>query len=216
MDLGLGNLADVKGFVLPKSIVDTMYDSVLSIIAKGIAGRFETYCNRKFGRVADDEVIFSANRSTYVVPRYPLENVSAMELRPTINDNWQDVLDTLIQIEEKSGLLYFGGAIGGDSMVLLRCTYTGGYWYETLEPLDADGIATVGYPSAMPDGAAPVPDDLKDAWLKQCLHEFELKDRLLPEGLANEASKSKTNWRLDQMVLMPEVENAIAQYRRFI
>ena len=218
MDLGLGTLNDVKQFVLPALYLenkDTQYDSVLGVIAKSVAGRFEKYCDRKFGRVVGDQCKFDANRSMYVLPRYPVEVLTALELRAVLIDDWSDVLNTVIQMDETAGIIKFGGWMS-DSLVQMRATWTGGYWYETQEPLQPDGVTpNPDYPSTMPEGATPLPDDLKGAWLNQIHHEFQLKDQLLPEGVANGAQKSRLNWRLDQAVLLPEVQNVIEQYRRY-
>jgi hypothetical protein len=224
MDLGLGNLATVKNFVLPAAIVgDTSYDGVLAAIASGIAGRFQSYCNRRFARVVNDISRFPANRSHYYLPRYPFETVASLTLRATAQDPWSDVTSAIIQKDELIGLIDFY-VILADEMSLLQCTYTGGFWYETKEPTDA------GYPTAQPGGqynpssnptgsfgltdpiyGAP---SLQEAWLIQCLHEFQSKDRLLPEGLADR-TKSRSDLRFEQMQLLPEVQNAIGQYRRY-
>jgi hypothetical protein len=227
MDLGLGNLDTVKRFVLPPLTLetgDTQYDAVLATLALGIAKRFETYCDRKFGRMANAVATFNANRSMYILPRYPLETVTSLTLRATAQDDWTDVTNLIVQQNEETGMLYFGTFIA-ESIVLMQCTFTGGYWYETKEPTD------VGYPTAQPGGQFdPIANPtgsfglldpnygavaLQQAWLSQLLHEFELKDRLLPTGLVGEGQKSRLNWRLDQSVLLPEVENAITQYRRY-
>jgi len=208
MDLGLGNFADVKGFVLTQGLqLDTQWDGVLQVIAGGIAERFSKYCNRKFARVVNDVATFDANRTHYHLPRYPLEIVTKVELRATYQDPWDDITNTIVQVDEAIGQVFFGVFLA-DSLVMMRCTYTGGYWYDITEPGD------MGHPVAIPSGATPVPPDLKGAWLMQCLHEFQCKDRLLPVGLAD-AVKSRTDARFEQMQLLPEVQNAIEQFRRY-
>jgi hypothetical protein len=215
MDLGLGNLDDVKQFVLPPAIIgDTQYDKVLSVIAGGIAQAFETYCNRKFSRVVNDQVTFDAMRKFYLTPRFPFEAYSMVELRSTNTDAWEDITTAVVQDDPSIGWIYFGCFVG-DPICLVRLTYTGGFFYETQEPLLADGTANPAYPTAVPAGSYPVPPSLKNAWLLQCLHEFELKDRLLPSGLVGEGQKSRLNWRLDQLVLLPEVQNRIQQFIRY-
>jgi len=208
MDLGLGNLADVKNFVLPEAIVaDTQYDSVLQTIASGIAERFNKYCNRKFARVAGEQVTFDAQRTFYLTPRFPFETLTKLELHATTTDVWDDITTAIVQSDPAIGWIYFGCFLG-DPICLVRLTYTGGFFYETKEPTDE------GYPTAVPAGSTPVPPDLKGAWLMQCLHEFQCKDRLLPTGLAD-AVKSRTDLRFEQMQLLPEVQNAISQFRRY-
>lgn len=220
MDLGLGNFADVKGFVLPQALQnDASYDSVLQVIARGVAERFQSYCNRKFARVVGDVCRFTANRTHYYLPRYPFETVTKLEMRATAQDPWVDITDTIIQMDETIGLIDFFVTMA-DATSLMQCTYTGGFWYETLEPTDADGNPTEGYPSVKPESAIALIDPVKgalslqQAWLMQVLHEFEVKDRLLPTGLSDGA-KTHVASRIEQMQLLPEVENLLAQYRRY-
>jgi hypothetical protein len=215
MDLGLGNLADVKGFVLPEAIrADMQYDAVLQVIASGIAERFSKYCNRKFSRVVDELVTFDAMRTFYLVPRFPFEVITKLEIRATTTDAWDDITTAIVQSDPAIGWIYFGCFIG-DPICLVRCTYTGGFFYEAQEPLLADGVtANPAYPTAAPAGSFPVPPDLKGAWLMQTLHEFQCKDRLLPVGLVD-ATKSRSDLRFEQMQLLPEVQNALDTYRRY-
>ncbi len=224
MDLGLGNLDTVRKYVLPATMQqDTQWDSVIAAIALGVARRLESYCNRKFGRFENDVAQFNSNRSMYILPRYPIETITSLSLRATSTDPWQDVSELILQEDVFDGMLYFGTFIA-ESIVMMRAIYTGGWFYETLEPTDE------GYPTAQPGGAYdPVENedgsfalldprfgaaDLQQAWLMQILHEFELKDRLLPTGLANEKRKA-ANWRLEETQLLPEVQSVVNAYRRF-
>lgn len=223
MNLGLGNLSDVRTFVLPPELNvpgDTQYDSVLGTIAAGIAERFGLYTNRSargtscLGYLANDQALFDAHRTHYWLPRYPVTSLAKLEMCSTVDGAWSDVTSAIIQQDLSIGFLDFGAYLG-DRILQLRCTYTGGYWFETLEPTDANGVATVGYPSAVPSGAALLPASLKSAWLTQVLHEFQLKDRLLPESITGDKGSHKgAAWRLDQMQLLPEVQNVLNQFRR--
>jgi hypothetical protein len=54
---------------------------------------------------------------------------------------------------------------------------------------------------------------LVGAWLMQILHEFQAKDKLLPQGLKE--GMTRHDLRFEQAQLLPEVQNAIEQFRRF-
>jgi len=49
----------------------------------------------------------------------------------------------------------------------VRFTFTGGYFFEQLEPEDE------GYPTVQPPGSAPLPKGLRLAWLNHCRASME-------------------------------------------
>ena len=106
------------------------------------------------GYAANDTVIVDARRTHYFLPRYPVVSIAKLEMQSTSTDPWEDITTTIVQQQLDLGLIEFGCYVG-DPLCLLRCTYTGGYWYETLEPLQTDGVTpTPGYPSTPAAGAA--------------------------------------------------------------
>lgn len=203
MDLGLGNLAEVKAFCLsPDLAADTKYDVVLAQIARGVAGRFDRLTNRKLARAEGAIHAFDADRSFYVLPRYPVEEIAAFEQRATLLDDWEDAMDLILQRDDASGILDFLSQLGVRA-VQFRATWTGGYWFDSSE--DASGV--------LPDGASPVPGELKEAWLMQTLQEFRAKDTELPTGVGS--SKKPAVPRPEAMVLLPEVETTLKGFVRY-
>lgn len=207
MDLGLGTLIEVKRHVLtPALVAATTYDARLSAIAKGVAGQMERFCNRKFARVAGDAFRSPADRSSLVLARYPIEEVTSLEIKFTEDQGWQQLdRSLLVQIANDKGLIQFY-VRPGTYLAQLRVTYTGGFWYETKEPTDN------GYPTAQPAGSTLLPDELKLAWLQQTARVWELMDKL-GTGITKQGGEGAAN--LGQVEMTPEVKQVLLSYRRF-
>jgi len=207
MNLGLGNLSTLKTHLLTAALVSgTDYDTPIANLGKGVAALMEKRCNRVFGRVAADTFEFSADRSHIVLPRYPIEEITKVELRDTLTDGYVDqgaVNDNILNLSESAGLVRFNG-IFGSSDSRIRLTYTGGYFFETLEPAD------VGYPTAVPTGSTALPNDLFFAWLFQCEYVWSQRDKL---GLSI-AEKASTPAAAAGVDLVPLVERTLRDYVR--
>jgi hypothetical protein len=92
---------------------------------------------------------------------------------------------------------------------MVKMTFTGGFFWETLEPEDA------GYPSKAPmtpDGtpADPLPQDLRLAWLLQCRHVWASADKL-GQGMV---TKPNVMSELATMELIPSVKQTLRNYQR--
>lgn len=168
MDLGLGNLIELKRHLMNASTDDTRWDSVIADIGRGAAQGIETYCNRKFGRTSGAIDYFGAEVRHAYLQRYPVESVSEVAVRTDMQTGFV-VEDSTIIInrDDKSGLLVFG-QITRDWTCLIRVTYTGGYWYDTTETETG----------SMPSGATLLPYDVKLAWFLQCRRTWEVVDKL--------------------------------------
>jgi hypothetical protein len=96
----------------------------------------------------------------------------------------------------------------GDFLQRLRVTYAGGYFFETLEPSDE------GYPTAAPEGAAALPDDLQRAWVLQC--QAEMRGTQLLDGGAGAVPSASTGVeKATGMDLQERVKEILKPYRRF-
>lgn len=172
--VGLSNLYLLKTWLLPASLLTgTDYDAQISAIGKGVAGALEKHCNRLFARTASDTFECPANRLHVVLPRYPLDAVPTLEQRDNLTDGYVAVTlnDVVIDYNLKAGLFKFATMPGLDGS-RLKFTYTGGYFFETLEP------SAQGYPTATPSGSTALPDDLLLAWRLQCEHVWTQRDKL--------------------------------------
>jgi hypothetical protein len=208
MNLGLGNLDELKRHLLSESFVSrTDFDAAITIVGRGIAGQFDKYCNRNFERVADAKVEFTADRNHYYLPRYPLEVISSVEQRTSLAEGWVALpTNGIIQnLDETIGLIQFDGQLGHWS-VRLRITYTGGNWFETLEP-DAED-----YPTDQPEGSTALPPDVKLAWLLQAGHVWATMDKL-GTSIAQDDKAASTLSALD---LIPEVKQALDSHKRYM
>ena len=214
MNAGLSNLSTLRQFVLGNSLQsDTRFDNQLLAIGLGLAGVFDAHLNRKLAWQSGETIIFSGDRPDYYLPRAPLANVSKVEMRYFIADAWTDITGQPIAWNPETGLLSFGYTLG--TMPLqVRTTWSGGYWFETLEPDDA------AYPSTIPAeiSAAEIesrkfllPDSLKMAWLLQCQQVWDARDKL-GLGLADKPGNQSA---LDKLELSPLVKQMLQPWVRY-
>jgi hypothetical protein len=206
MNAGFSNLKTLKQTLLPSLKADIGFDQVILALGLGVAAQFGNFCNRKFSRVVGDTAVFSADRCEFVLPRTPLETVSQAELKIKETDGWVVQDSAFIRaIDQGNGIVNTGSTDVGPWFGQVRFTYTGGYFWETLEPDDAN------YPSAVPAGAAVIPADLYQAWLLQCRHLWSLMDKLGTDLLADGSEKSI---RFPEE-FAPTVEKTLGQYIRY-
>lgn len=200
MSIGLGNLAELKAYLLPAAMLQrTDYDTPLSVIGKGVASGFDKFCNRLFQRASGTTETFTADRDHYIVARYPIESVTSIELLDNDSDGWETQdLTGLINTDHSSGRLFFGYTFA-ETFSLGRVTYTGGYW---IDPGDG---------TSQPSGSTAVPDDLKFAWFTQCQHVWASRDKL---GVAI-AKPEQPSSALSQLDLVPSVKACLREYIRY-
>lgn len=200
-DLGLGNRATLKAHVLAATLLEgTDYDTILDAIGLGVARGFDKWCNRKFSRATGDTVTFSANRSHYYLPRFPVEQVSEVALKLDESEGFVVQADAIQNADYTKGFIYFGAVLGHWAGVV-RVTFDGGFWFDTSE--DDSG--------ALPSGASPLPADIQLAWLLQCGHVWDSKDRL-GVGLTEKPGQESA---LAALELIPEAKRLLAPHRRF-
>ncbi len=213
MNAGLSNLITLKSWLLPAGLVAaTTYDVQIAAIGKGVAAELERYCNRKFLRTVADTFECSADLRHQVLPRYPIEALTKIEIRYSLADGWADqgvISDLVWNIAEQAGLVTFP-IRPGFNQARLRFTWTGGYFFETLEPTDG------GYPTAVPSGSFALPADLILAWQLQCEHIWTQRDKL---GLAIGKDVHSENARvipsLAQIELLPTVRAKLVPLIRY-
>lgn len=207
MNAGLSNLATLKAWLLTPALrTGTDYDDEISRIGLGVAAQIEKACNRRFSRAVDYVEIVSADRTHYVTQRYPIETVTTIEVQQVKQDGWAVLPDLIVNEQLAAGLLYFYGQQGWQRG-LIRLTYTGGYWYETVEPTD------VGYPTAMPAGATAIDPDLQLAWLMQCEHVWQQHDKL---GIAiAEKPEQIYSGALAKVRLLDDVREKLQPFMRY-
>lgn len=206
MNLGLGNRTTLKKFLLPGGLAATssqlVPDAAVDALGLGVAGWCEQHCGRKFGRVVGDTAQFEGARLTFVLPRYPVEAVTAVEVRSGLGAAWEarPPADVVAGLDETAGLLRFAAPPTADYGVV-RVTWTGGYWFDTSE--DASGT--------LPAGAVALPADLQLAWLLCCQEVWNKKDKL---GLSLSAA-ADVHVGIAKLELPTGIRQMLAPYRRF-
>ena len=204
MNCGLGNLNELKAWLMPEGIGDE-FDAVLQTLGKAVADQLETACNRTFGRQIDATYEASGDRSLMIVPVYPIETVTSLELQPMHGDPWEDITTAMLGVRSISGMVFLNGPQGRPHS-RLRVTWSGGFWWDDTE--DSTG--------EQPEGSALLPDDLKHAWRQQCAMVWEQRERLgIPLEAPVKSQKVIGVSGLQNIEVLPEVQRVIQHYRRF-
>lgn len=211
VNAGLGNLAELKQFLLARSmsgLTDTANDATLTAIGLGVAGMFAAHCNRDWSYGAANVDEFTANRSFAVARRYPvnMDVVPTMELCTQITNGakvWTPVTDPFLNIAEDRGMFYLGG-YQGNYLSRIRITSAGGYWWLGL---DAE--------TALPTGAAAVPNELKLAWLLQCQALWLVRDDLGIAVAGSSGGSALLGLSLPGYDLVPEVRSLLKDFIRY-
>ncbi|MCX6896325.1 MAG: hypothetical protein NTZ16_12670 [Verrucomicrobia bacterium] len=204
MNSGFSNLTELKAHLLPSAMRSGIaFDTAIAAIGLGVVTAFEQYCNRKFQRTVAATMVCTADRDHCYLDRYPVEALTKTELKADINVGWEQQDGLVLNMNEASGLVYWGAGISF-AWAQLRFTFTGGFFWNTLEPADQ------GYPAALPNGAAALPADLKLAWLMQCEAIWANRDKL-GASVADEPEKHS---KISKVEFTPLVIETLNNYRR--
>lgn len=194
LDAGFSTLAYLKTRILPAGTDDvTDWDEPLSRLGLGVAGRFNSYCNRIFQRVEGQVDEFNAATTAVILRALPVEVINTVQVRVFTGS-----LDTFTagqQLDKKAGLVQFEIA-PGDGTERVVIDYDGGFWLD-----DGD---------AMPTGATPLPDEILEAWVMQCQAWAEARNIFGTIALDKERKPSTS-----AVQIMDEVKEILNPYRRF-
>ena len=208
MNAGFSNLATLKAHLLGEALrASTEFNDVIVALGLGVAGVIERHCNRKFARAVGATDILPADRIQFLLPRFPVEAVTAIDVKSSEAEGWiaQTVTEFAKTIDLRSGIVYReDGPDAGDYSTQVRFTYTGGFFWEQLEPTD------VGYPTAPPAGSNALPHDLRLAWLLQCHDAWRRRDKL-GAGIAQSGDFQSA---LAQCELIPLVKSNLRNFIR--
>lgn len=202
MNLGLGNLTTLKRHLLPESLRNGYeFDDTMADLGKGVAALLEKQMSRKLGREEDATFIGRGAVDHLWLDRYPVESVSAVELKITDSDGWETQSDQPQVSQLDTGYMGFGVVLGAYEN-LIRVTFTGGYWFDDSE----DGSET------LPTGATALPEDIKTAWIVQCRVIWSAFDKL---GTSLVEAKPDVAIALAQTELTPLVRETVARRKRY-
>lgn len=206
MNLGLGNLNELKGQLLAEALrVDTSYDAQITAIGRGAAAAINKHCNRQFERVENATFISPADRTHVILDRFPVESISQVELKTDETTGWEvQTADTIIALKEQSGIVHFGAALG-PSWSELRITYTGGYWFDTTEENN----------DSLPDGAELLPADVKLAWYLHCKTIWQSIDKIGQDIVKTGSSATNNPASVAGLDMAPDVKAMLNQFVRY-
>ena len=184
-------------------IADPQFDFVIQLLGLGVASTFEQFCQRKFCLSSTVES-FGADRVQFILSRTPLLSLDKIEFKQDESTGFVTKdLTFLRTIDQDNGIIYLPDDNDpGDYWSIVRFTYTGGYWWEMLEPDDD------AYPSQNATNAAVLPDDLKQAWLLQCQSLWSQRDKL---GLGI-TDKPEAQTAVAKIELIPLVKQLLGNY----
>ena len=217
MNCGLGNLDRLKQHLLPGTMAgDTRFDAVLQDIGLGVAGLFDTHCNRHLAYQEHAQEIFRGNRSHWYMPSYPVVSFEKVELRFFAADKWTDISGQPLSVNEDSGMLSFGYTLGVDPMQV-RVTWTGGYWFEQLEPTGDVGYrneepALVAACTALDPAKFALPAAIRLAWLLQCREVWNKVDKL-GTGLVDKPDEQSLTGSLELAPMVKETLRGFVRYQ---
>lgn len=202
MNAGLSNLATLKAHLLtPALAASTDYDARIATVGAAMLGLFEQHTGRRITRKVGDTLTLPGGRTVFVLPRLPVESISAIEYREKSSDAWTACTEDLDYYDAESGVVHLTQP-PVSNRGQLRVTWTGGYWFEQAEPADS------GYPTTMPEGATALPAELQAAWLLQCAHAWRVIDQL-GTAISEEPAKAA----LPQIDLVLSVAQQLARWR---
>lgn len=210
MNAGLCNLATLRRHLLGASLGDDRtHDEVLLAIGLGVAAMFEQRTGRRFGYVEEDTIEVTGDRSHFILPRYPIVEVTEVAFRASDAETYAVQTGQPWRSHNAAGIIHFGGELGSfDSY--LRITWTGGFFWETLEPDEE------GYPSAAPDPApVALPADLLAAFLIHCRTVWQTLDKTGMDILKTGSSSQFVTGSLGMLDFAPQVTQTLTDYRRY-
>jgi hypothetical protein len=187
------NLCQLTTLKTRLGITVTDNDAILSAFIKLVSARFERECLRTFERTEDFTQEFSADYIEIPAACFPIESVSAFELKDDELTGWQTQSDTKYLV--RHGCIITLLSPLGSSFQWARVTYTGGH----VLPGDTPG-----------PGQTPLPDDLEQACVEQCASLFQNRERL---GLVRYMEGSSLRV-LDQPDLLPSVRRILETHTR--
>jgi hypothetical protein len=208
MDLGLSNLINLKNRLLPSDFVGgSTYDTLITQLGRGIAYSFEEFCNRKWHRHVGHEDIFTADRTCWIASRFPLETITAVDVKTDEASGWisaGSVNGAIESFNPQTGVIHFPSLLG-DPTTFVRITYTGGYWYDTTE--DNTG--------SLPSGATRLPYSIEEAYYLQAMKVWETIDKQgANTGKSGGGNAGLLGLSLAGLDLVPVVRQTLISFRR--
>lgn len=192
----LAQLTTVKSRLALDSF-DVKDDTLITNFIKLVSDRFQLDCNRLFARAADTTYEFAADAWVIQPHHYPIESVSAWELKTSEADGFEALDAPSYFIGARRNIVELEDALGTSRQVA-RITYTGGY---VLPGSTATGLQTA------------LPDALEQACVEQVAYLYQQKDRL---GLVSVSGEGGAIQQFAQIDLLPSVRAVLRKYERWL
>lgn len=207
MDVGFSNLETLKRLILAESMQSNKaFDNQIITLGVGIKNQFENFTNRNFARLVGAQEVFPADRCEFLVSRLPIEVVTLAEKKKCETDGFVAQCAEFIRIiDQANGIINTGDIDAGRHFEQIRFTYTGGFFWNTLEKGDPN------YRAQLPAGAAALPNDLFFAWVNQCKHMWKNQDKLGLD-LLNDGDIKSLRFPQD---FAPTIEATLNSYKRY-
>lgn len=183
-------------------VFETEDDARLTNYLQLVTRRFEIECHRQFARTEAETFEFQADLPFVMVPRLPVESVSAIHLKSDETEGW--VLQTVSYLlSQRGGLVRFvAGELGGADQIG-RITYTGGF--------------VLPGATAAP-GQTELPDDLRVAAIEQAVVYWQNRDRQGLGSVSGDGGSVSQNpvSVVTPLDLLPTVRAILARYERWV
>lgn len=209
MNAGFSSLNKLKAQLLAEALrAGSKYDAAVLAIGKGVAGQIERYCDRKFLRTENAVEIIAADRIQFLLSRFPLESISAIDMKDNEADGWvaQTINEFVRIIDNKNGIVNLPDAAdAGAWWAQVRFTFTGGYWWDITE----EGNDT------LPAGATALEEDIHLAWILQCKTVWQAVDKLGTKITEVGPGSQFDTGTLNSLELTSTVKQMLGQYQRY-
>jgi len=172
-------------------------DSLLTGLIKHASGRFAKECNRIFDRGIDFTFEFRADEMNISPDRYPIETVSAFDLKSTEAEGWIAQSSVEYLLSPQKCMIELAGPLG-TSRQKGRVTFTGGY----VRPGGTLGA-----------GQTALPDEIEQACIDQIVYWYENRHRL---GLLSTSGEGGSIQQMKTLDLLPHVEAILRKYERWV
>jgi hypothetical protein len=177
---------------------DLTDDVVLTRLIAAVSGRFDRHCNRTFARTENAIEQFQGDDTEIRVSCYPIEAISAFDLKTNDRTGWEAQTLTDIEYLTRHDCVISLTSPLGTWKQMARVTYTGGY------VLPGNEVA---------EGQSELPAEIQDACVEQVAYWYQNKDRL---GIASISGEGGTVNVFHKLLFLPEVEATLSKYRRFL
>lgn len=190
-------LAELKAEL---GITDTTDDTALTELIKGLQGRFEGYCSRRFERSVGVTALFDGGTKYICLPRWPVESVASVKI--DADGDFTSPDETLTEnddfyLKKERGILAFAGDLWPEGVDHIQVVWTGGF---------------VAAGTTVQSGQYEMPYDLRRALFMQAGFEWRNRRSL---GAASVSSNGQS-MTIAPAQLLPEVTAALFQLRRII